>query len=60
MKPRTTKPAAAMTVGEAEHWRGQLEHIAAVARRRRLFGRPDHFLERGLAILERRLAEAQR
>ena len=25
MKPRTTKPAAAMTVGEAEHWRGQLD-----------------------------------
>jgi len=48
-----TRPRAA----DIAEWAADLARIRAVARRRRLLGRPDAILEAGCAILERRLAE---
>jgi hypothetical protein len=61
---RTTHPASQATVAHTRRdiaqWTGDLARIRAVARRRRLMGRPDVALEAGCAVLERRLGEMRK
>jgi hypothetical protein len=48
------------SIDDIDQWAVDLRRIRAVARRRRLLGRPDLPLEAGCAILERRLAQMRR
>jgi hypothetical protein len=53
----SSRGGTAYTARDIAQWTSDLARIRAVARRRRLLGRPDVALEMGCAVLERRLTE---